>query len=466
MSVAARRGGARWQASDTAMMLALAAGTLPVALLQSLVSPALGELQARFATDLGGATWILTSYLLSLAVSTPIVGKLGDIYGKRRVLLIVMVLVILGTVVAVAASSLAVMLVARVIQGVGGGIFPLSYALVRERLPADAVPRAIGQLSATLGVGAGLGIAVSGAIVERLGHRFLFWIPLAMLVPALVSIALFVAESRARRRRRVNWVSAAALSAALTVTLLGISRAPALGWSSPPVLALLGAGAALLGSWALLERRSATPFVDLALLRRRAVWSASVVAAALNVGLFSAFVLLPLFAIGSERHGFGLGAGVVGAGLLLVPISALMLVTPPVAGDLQERFGARAELATGCAAASAAYALMLVAHDGPLPMAIAACLLGLGIGLAYGTATAVVAAAVPASETGVAMGLITMARTVAAALAAQVAGTMVAASTAAGEPRISGFLYGFALAGAVLAGGAFVALAAVPRPTA
>ena len=252
-------------------MLALAGATF--ALLQSLVAPALPEIQRDLDTTPTAVAWILTAYLLSASVCTPILGRLGDMFGKERMLVASLVTLGVGTLVAALATSIGVMVLGRVIQGAGGAVFPLAFGIIRDEFPRDRVPQGIALISALLGIGAVPGIVLAGPIVDALNYHWLFWIPLAVVVIATVATILFVPESPVRAPGRVNWLGAALLSAWLVALLVAISEGPSWGWSDARTLGLLVLFAVLLVAWVGAEGRAAEPLVDMRMMRLRGVWT-------------------------------------------------------------------------------------------------------------------------------------------------------------------------------------------------
>src|SRR5436190_22037109 len=191
----------------------LAVAAVAYALLQSLVAPALLTIQHDLDTTTTGAAWILTAYLLSASIVTPIAGRLGDMFGKKLLLVVVLVVLAAGTALAGLASSIVLMIVARVIQGAGGAVFPLSFGIIRDEFPRERIPHGIALISAIMGIGGGLGIVLAGPIIAHFSYHWLFWFPLVGIVGATVGIAVAVPESPVRAPGRVDWAGAALLGA-------------------------------------------------------------------------------------------------------------------------------------------------------------------------------------------------------------------------------------------------------------
>jgi MFS family permease len=153
----------------------LAVAAIGYALLQSLVAPALPDIQRDLHTSVNGVSWVLTAYLLSASIATPLIGRLGDMYGKERLLVAVLALLCAGTVISAVASSLTLMLVGRIVQGAAGGIFPLAFGIIRDEFPRERVAGAVGIMAALAGAGGGLGVVLAGPIVDSLSFHYLFW---------------------------------------------------------------------------------------------------------------------------------------------------------------------------------------------------------------------------------------------------------------------------------------------------
>jgi EmrB/QacA subfamily drug resistance transporter len=423
----------------------LAAAGAAYALLQSLVAPALPDLQHALHTSVNSVSWVLTAYLLSASIATPLIGRLGDMYGKERLLVVVLALLCVATVVSAVATSLALMLVGRVIQGAAGGLFPLAFGIIRDEFPRERVAGGIGLMSALLGVGGGAGIVLAGPIVDHLDYHYLFWLPLTLLVPATVAIHLFVPESPIRVRESANWVGAGLMSVGLAAVLVAVSEAPVWHWGSTRTVVLLVLGAVALAAWVWSEARSRRPLVDMRMMRIRGVWTTNAVAALLGFGMYSSFILLPDYVETPSSVGYGFDASVTGAGLFLVPATIAMLVFGAQTGRLERRFGSKPPLLAGALAASGSYTILAAARSDPWEIYFAAALLGTGIGLAFAAMVNLIIENVGPAATGIATGMNTVTRTVGGAFGgAAVASILAGSVTASGYPSNAGFTAAFA----------------------
>jgi EmrB/QacA subfamily drug resistance transporter len=424
----------------------LSLGGLAYAVLSSAVVPALPTIQHDLHTTETGVTWLLTGYLLAASVGTSIIGRLGDMYGKERLLLYTLILLGVGTLLAAVSTSLNVLIFARVIQGAGGGIFPLAFGIVRDEFPRDKVAGSIGLMSAILGVGGGVGIVLSGVLIEHLNYHWLFWIPLIAVVAATVFTWLYVPESPIRVPGRINWLAAGLMSTGMVAALLAISETTTWGWGSPKTLGLLAAGLAVCAIWVVVEIRSPEPLIDMTMMRIRGVWSTNLAAFLLGAGMYASFIAFPQFAQLPKSTGFGFGASVVVSGLYLLPATIGMFVLGLLAGRISSRFGSRTALLAGTAVTTASFALLAVTHAHPYDLLIAAGLLGVGIGLAFAALGNLIVQAVPAHQTGVASGMNTVMRTLGGAIGGQLSATFIAGNIRHGLPTVTGFTDTFAMA--------------------
>lgn len=430
-------------------VLSLAA--LSYSILSSAVIPALPALRGSLHASETGITWLLTGFLLSASVGTAIIGKLGDIYGKQRLLVWTLLALIAGTLLAAVSTSLVMLIASRIIQGVAGGIFPLSYSIARDEFPADRVAGGIGLMSAILGAGGGLGLVLGGLIDEHLSWHWLFWIPLPAMIAAAVCAWRLIPESPVRAPGRVNWAAAALMATGMSCVLVAIAQATAWGWTSRPTLLLMATGLVVCGLWIAVELRSRNPLIDMAMMRVRGVWTVNLAAFLVGAGMYALFLLLPQFAQLPASTGFGYGASVLVAGLYLLPCSVGMSVLGAVAGRVERRIGSRGALIAGAAVSAISCVLLAVGSRHPYDMLVSSGLLGVGIGLAYAALGNLIVQAVPAYQTGAASGMNTVLRTLGGALGGQISATLIVATTLGGLPALTGFTRTFAMAALFLA---------------
>ena len=444
----------------------LAAGVAAYALLQSLVVPVLTTIQAELHTSQSTATWVLTAYLLSASIFTPIMGRIGDMRGKKRVFVIALVALALGSLLAAIAPNIWVMIVARVIQGVGGGVLPLAFGIVRDEFPKEKISGAVGIIASLSAVGAGLGIVFAGPIVNALNYHWLFWLPMILIIVAAVAAELFVPESPVRTPGRISWTPALLLSAWLVALLVALSEAPAWGWVSVKVIGLLVAAVVLAAAWVFSESRAATPLIDMRMMRLKAVWTNNLVALLIGVGMYAVFAFLPEFVQTPRIAGYGFGASITQSGLLLLPSSITMFAVGMFAGRLAIRVGGRLLVVVGCAIGVASMLILAFAHDQKWELYLSTAIMGVGFGLAFSAMSALIVSAVPPAQTGVASGMNANIRTIGGSIGAALMASIVTSHIGpTGLPKESGYTIGFAmLAGClVLAGLAALLIPSVKR---
>jgi MFS family permease len=428
-------------------------GVMAYSLSMAVVSPALPLIQEGLGTSAAGAAWALTAMTLSAAVATPLAGGLGDLFGPRRVLLGVLAVATAGMVVAASAASLPVMLVGRALAGVGGGVFPLAYTIIRETVPPARTSAAVGLMSSMLGVGGAVSWCVAGPVIDHLGWRWLLWLPVCGLVPGWFAAWWIVPEGRRRPAGRIDWWGAVLLAAWLAAGL----AAPTLGAH------LLAVAAVLAGVWLAVEARADEPLVDLRLMRLRGVWTANAASLLSGFALMGGGVLFPLLVQLPASTGFGFGGSATQAAMLQLPSAVGMSAAGVAAGVLDRRVGARRVLLAGGVLAGAGLGFVSVAHDAMWQLYAGGTVRGVGLGLAYAAVANLVVAAVPATHTGVATGVNTLLRTVGASLGTQVSAVIVTASVpdGGGFPAEWGFVLGFTVSAVAMAG-VLAAAAAAP----
>jgi EmrB/QacA subfamily drug resistance transporter len=437
----------------------LAAAVAAYALLQSLVTPVLATIAIDLHTDQNTVTWVLTAYLLSASIFTPIMGRIGDIVGKERVFVATLVALAAGSLLAALATNVTVMIVARVVQGVGGGILPLAFGIIRDEFPKEKLAGAVGAIASLTAVGAGLGIVLAGPIVNALDYHWLFWLPMILTIAAAVAAHFFVPRSPVRTTGTISWLPAILLSAWLVALLIALSEAPSWGWASSRVIGLLAASVVLAAAWIEVERRSAAPLIDMAMMRRTAVWTNNLVGLLIGTGMYAVFAFLPEFVQTPRSTGYGFGASITESGLILLPSSVTMFLVGMGAGSFARRIGAKAVVVIGCLIGLVSMALLAFAHGEKWELYLSTAIMGIGFGLAFSAMSSLIVSAVPPEQTGVASGMNANIRTIGGSIGAALMASIVTASPAAdGLPREAGYTHGFAMLAGALVVAALAAL--------
>ena len=451
--------GTRQHYNVTLGILALAG--LAYALQQTMIVPALPSLQRDLHTSTAWVTWLLTSFLLVSAVATPVLGKLGDQYGKERFLLVSLIVFFVGCVAAIFAWNIWSLILFRAIQGFGGAVFPLSFAIVYDEFPREKMGSGVGMISAILGVGGGLGLVLSGVLVDQLSWRWLFIVGAAAVGLAVVLVWRFVPESPVKTPSKLDPLGAILLSALLVTLLLALTEGPTWGWGSWRVVALFVASAACTFAWVRTELRVAEPMVEMRMMTQRTVLFTNIAAVFTGFAMFGAFVLLPSL---MQRHPtahipYGFGLTPTATGLYLLPGGLLGFVAGPIAGRLGARYGSRLPLVLGLLLTAVGVALLAMVHDHPGEISAWMVFIGIGVPFAFAAMAKLIVDAVRPTETGVATGMNTVLRTVGSVIGGQVGAAIISADTIAGThvPAESAFVAAFwvsaviALIGAALA---------------
>lgn len=444
------------------LIAALSLVALTVAVLQTAVVPVLGIIAQQLHASSVAVSWAVTANLLAAAASTPLIGRLADLLDKKRVLLGVMLVVLVGSVLAATTSSLALLILARVLQGVSYSLYPICVAILREELPEGSVGGALAVLSGTLGFGGGVGLVVTGLLMDgSAGYHRVFWLTTGFVV-VVIAMALVTIPSRpGGTRGTIDWLGAAGLAAGLSAVLLTITQGNAWGWSAPSTIGVAVGGVIILVAWWLWERRVTHPLVSIEMLTRRPVLLTNLATVFVGMGLYFSFLGLTQFVqVDRATAGYGFSASVLHASLVyLLPGAVAGFVTATLSGRFIDRFGARPILVSGAVAGIVGFLWLALAHSAPWQVIVAGIWTNAYISLAYGALPALVVGEVSGSETGVATGVNAIARTVGSSIAAALVAVLLGRTVAeTGLPAEHGFVTIF-LAGAVTAALAMVLIA-------
>lgn len=449
-----------------AIVVVLASCGLVASFMQTLVVPlipAFPQLLNATATD---ASWVVTVTLLAGAVITPVAGRLGDLYGKRRILLASVAVLVAGSVISALTSSLALMVVGRGLQGCAMGVIPLGISIMRDELPPERVSGAVSLMSATLGVGGAIGLPLAAVVAENADWHVLFWGSAALGIACAALIFRYVGESPLRTPAPFDYAGAFGLVAGLTCLLLPIVKGGEWGWGSPATLGCAAAAVVVLLAWGWYQLRRRDPLVDLRVSARRPVLFTNLASILVGFSMYAMALSFPQLLQAPSATGYGLGQTMVEAGLSLAPNGLVMMALSPVSARITNRYGARTTLMTGSIVIAVGYVFAILLMDNVAELIAASVIIGAGVGIAYAAMPALIMGSVPVTETASANGLNSLMRSVGTSTSSAVMATLLAQLTitvgALTVPSLTGFRTTFAVAAvAALVGLGLTAL--VPR---
>ncbi|WP_030021100.1 MFS transporter [Streptomyces monomycini] len=440
-----------------AVVPVLAFAGIVVAVMQTMLVPVIKDLPALLATAPSNATWVMTATLLTGAVATPIMGRLGDLYGKRRMLLTSLAFMVLGSLICGFTVDMTTMLVGRALQGFAMGAIPLGIGIMRDELPRERLASAMALMSSSIGVGGGLALPAASLVAQQADWHALFFGSAGLGVLAILLSVAFVPETSVRATGRFDVLGAVGLTGGLVCLLLPITKGSDWGWGSPTTLGLFGGAVGLLLLWGVFELRVSAPLVDLRTTARREVLLTNLTSIMVGVAFYAISLVLPQLLQLPASTGYGLGQSMVVAGLCVAPLGLTMMLTAPVYARISARRGPKATLMLGMLIIAVGYGAGLGLMSAAWQTVIISVIVGAGIGLAYSSLPALIVGAVDPSETSAANGLNTLMRSIGTSVSSAVIGMvlahMSAPAGAATVPTMAGFRTSFAIAtGAVAVG--------------
>lgn len=441
-------------------------GGLVAALTQTMVIPIQGELGQLLGTSEANASWVVTATLVAGAVAMPIAGRLGDLFGKQRVLAISAGVLVLGSLVCALSSALLPMLAGRLLQGASMGFIPVGIALMREVTPPRLTATAIAAMSATLGVGGAIGLPLSAWIVQDFSWHALFWVSTGLAGAVAVAVVVLVPHVRDAVPGRFDAVGAVGLATGLVALLIAVSKGNEWGWTHGRTIGLAVAGVVVLLAWGRYELRVNDPLCDLRVSARRPVLLTNLAAVAIGFGMFAQAIVLPRLLQAPVQTGYGLGQSLLETGLWLAPGGLVMMAFSPVSGRLIGLLGARRTLMIGGAVLGLGYLFPLFFHDAPWQLMVANGITSAGVGIGYAAMPTLILESVPLSEAGSAVGINGLMRSIGTSVSAAVMVAVLTASTVSlggQELPTSGAFEACFIVGAVAAFVGVVLAALVPR---
>ncbi len=431
----------------------LAFGGILMAFTQTVVVPLLPDLPRLTGASAGTVSWMVTATLLTGAVLTPVLGQAGDMYGKRRVLLITFGLMTAGSVTCALTSDIRVLIAARALQGAALAVVPLSVSILRDELPPERTGSAVALMSSTVGIGAALGLPLAALIVQYADWHTMFWVTSALGASGLALAWWTVRESPVKQHGRFDTLGALGLAAGLVCLLLGVSQGGQWGWTSPRITGLFLGCAAVLALWWWQQLRAARPLVDLRLATSRRVALPHLTAFLVGFGFYANILVTAQLVQAPRETGYGLGLSIVATGLCLLPGGVTMLLFSPVSARISMARGPRVTLALGAAVIVLGYVVRIVDSRHLGVIVLGTTVVSTGTTLAYSALPTLILRAVPAGQTGSANGVNVLMRTIGQAVcSAAVAAVLVRHTSSVGSARIPtlhGYQLAFAMAGMV-----------------
>ncbi|MGN0124710.1 MAG: MFS transporter [Rhodococcus sp. (in: high G+C Gram-positive bacteria)] len=396
------------------------------ALTQTLVVPLIAQLPAILNTSSSNASWVITVTLLTGAVATPVVGRLGDMYGKRRMLLICTVPLIVGAALCAMASTLVPMLLGRGLQGLGVGLIPLGISLLRDALPPERLHSSIALMSASMGIGGALGLPIAAAVAQNASWRALFWATAVLSAVVFVLLWRAVPEGRGSgSTARFDVVGALGLGTALTCLLLAISKGGDWGWTSSTTLDLFAAAVVVLLVWGWWELRRSEPLVDLRVAARLPVLLTNCASVVVGFGMYAQSLIVPQLLQLPAETGYGLGQSMLAMGLWMAPGGLMMMLVSPIGGKLSSKRGPKVTLFVGCLIIALGYGSSVVLMGSTWGLLVVTAICSTGVGFAYGAMPALIMSAVPQSETASANSVNSLMRSMGTSISAAVVGVVL-----------------------------------------
>jgi MFS family permease len=410
-------------------VVVLCFGGLTASLVQTLVIPIQGELPRLLHTTAANSSWVITATLLAAAVAMPIAGRLGDMFGKQRVLLVSSVILLVGSVVCALSDTLMPMLAGRALQGLAMGFIPVGISLMREVTPPRMTSTAIASMSATLGVGGAIGLPLSAWVADAFNWHALFWMSAGLALLVTVAVATLVPNVEDAVGGRLDVVGAIGLGAGLILTLIAVSKGNSWGWDQPRTLGTLAAGVVVLLLWGWFELRVDQPLADLRVTAQLPVLLTNLAAVAIGFGMMAQAIVVPQLLQLPKATGYGIGLTVLEAGLLMAPGGLMMLFFAPVSSRLIQNAGAKRTLIIGATVLGSGYVVAAFLMHTQWELLIASCIASAGVGIGYAAMPTLIMAAVPMTEAGSAVGINGLMRSIGTTVASAVMAALLTSST-------------------------------------
>lgn len=400
-----------------------------VTLQQATVVPLLPELPRLLGISVEDASWVLTATLLASAVATPVLSRMADMFGKRRIMLVCLVLMTIGSALVALDLGFPAMIAGRALQGSAAALVPVGISVLREELPGTRLGPAVAMISATLGFGSALGLPLAGVLYELLGWQSIFWSAAAAGTVLIAAVPLVMRKSRVRTPGRFDYGGAVLLSIALTAALLALTKGGTWGWTSAPTLAAAATAVVGLAAWVPLELKISQPMLDLRTSARRPVLLTNIVAVLVGYSMYSNLLSTIQQLQMPSAAGYGFGLSVMAAGLCMVPIGLAMVIFTPVSALSSRRYGAKTALIIGTLVSAAGYTGRLFLTEEIWLVMLGAVVIGIGNAIAYAAMPILIMGSVPVTVTAAANGLNAVLRIIGTTVGSAAVAVLLASTT-------------------------------------
>ncbi len=408
-------------------LLAMVGVALLLNYVETMIIPGILTIQSYFSTTEGTVAWVTSAFLIVGSAVSPLFGKWGDSYGKKRMFLIALVFYTAGVGVAGFSPSIYFLIAARAVQGIGFAIVPLALAIIAETFPKERIATAQGVVSATFAIGAAAGLIVGSYIIQDFGWQWAFHSAFILSVVLYVVVARFLPRGHPGTGRKVDYETVVLLMAGVSLVLLYLTDAPYSGWYSPYGLGALVIGVGLTVGFFFAESRKSNPLIQLGLLRIRNVLVANAIGIISGIGLFMLFFAVTFYA--EDPVPLGLGLTPIDAGLTIGPAAVLMLVAGPLVGRLVTNRGPKPAMVVGGAIAIAGFALFVLNRGTRVDIAVDAAVSMVGAVAVIIPIVNMISVSLPGEAVATGLGLNTMLRNIGGALGPVVATTILSTYT-------------------------------------
>lgn len=397
------------------------------------VIPLLGDLQKEYGMSPAQGAWSLSATGVAAAATVPLIARLGDVLGMRRMLLATLLVVATGSLICALATGPSSFIFGRVVVGINAGL-PLYYAMLRSRSDsAAAADRYVGSMTVALGTAVCISILLGGVVTSLGGSvRVVLWIIAGLALCVVAVVYLLVPDSPTRARVRIDYLGALLLAGGLAALVIGIGQANAWGWGSTKVLGLLAATIVLLAAWWAQELRAPHPLIKVARMVRRDTWPGFVVVALAGVLSINGLLLISNFVRTAGINGYGFGASVLSATLFLLPAGLMIALGGNLVAPIARRLGLRVTVVAGGLLAAVAWLAISLSSYTRAELLVLAVVLGIYYSLIYTAGSAAFLRAARPGEQGMVTGSGRAVATAAAALGPAIVTALLTASTVSG----------------------------------